>query len=112
MKRSTQVSLVLMTAAGIGGGAYALSPDSCRQPPPSAVASAPQRPPSALASDPQPSCRSHGSSSHGSSWHFYSGSGSSSSSTSSPSTTSTSTATSRGGFGSIGRAFASFSGGS
>jgi hypothetical protein len=38
MKRSTQVTLVLMGAVGIGGTAYALSP-GCPQPPPGAPAS-------------------------------------------------------------------------
>jgi hypothetical protein len=103
VKRSTQVSLVLMTAAGIGGAAYALQPqDRCR---PSA--------PSAVASDTPQNCRSssHGSSgsSGGSSWFFRSGSGSTSSGTTSTSS-SDSGSTTRGGFGSIGRAFASLGG--
>jgi hypothetical protein len=102
MKRSTQVSLVLMTAAGIGGGAYALTPrDSCRQPAPSAVAS-----------DTAQDCRSsRGGSGHGSSGHFFSGSGSSGSGASAATpSTSTSTSSGRGGFGTIGRAFSAFGG--
>jgi hypothetical protein len=93
MKRSTQVSLVLMTAAGIGGAAYALTPrDSCRQSAPNAVAgNAPQ------------DCRfSRGSSSgHG----FFSsfGTGGSGTSAATPSG-STSTSSGRGGFGAIGHA--------
>lgn len=99
MKRSTQVSLVLMTAVGVGGIAYALTPDSCRPPPPSATAN-----------DAPKDCRTSRGSSGGHS--FYSGSGSSSSNSSAPSSSSpsTSTGSSRGGFGSIGHAFASFGG--
>jgi hypothetical protein len=101
MKRSTQVSLILMTAVGVGGVAYAVTPNNvCRQPAPSAVASDTQ------------DCRTRGSG-HSSSWHFYGGSGSSNSSTPTSSTTSTSTGVAeRGGFGSIGRVFASLSVGS
>lgn len=100
MKRSTQVTLALMTAAGVGGVAYALTPsNSCRQ-----VA------PTAVATDPQPDCRARSNGS-GSSSHFFSGNSASGTSTTSTSTSSTtSTSSSRGGFGSIGRAFASFGG--
>src|SRR5450755_4767673 len=96
MKRSAQVSLVLMTAAGVGGAAYLLTPsDSCRQTAPNAVAN-----------DPQRNCSSRSSS--GSSSHFYGGSGSSGSGTStSTSPAAASTSSSRGGFGSIGSAFSS-----
>ena len=38
MKRSAQVSLVLMAAAGIGAAAYTVAPnDNCRQLPPDAM---------------------------------------------------------------------------
>jgi hypothetical protein len=90
MKRSGQVTLVLLTVAGLGAGAYALAPDSaCRDP-------------NAVRRDPPPDCRSsHGGSSgggHGSSF-FSSGSGNSGASS-----TANTTSTSRGGFGAIGRA--------
>jgi hypothetical protein len=99
MKRSTQVTLVIMAAAGIGGGAAALMPDRCGTETPSAVAG-----------DPRPDCRStsHGSSgSHGSSYYAW-GNGKSSSGTGS--STPASEGAARGGFGSIGRAFASLGG--
>jgi hypothetical protein len=87
MKRSTQVSLVLMTVVGIGAGAYALAPNGdCRQSGPGAPGDAPQ------------GCRSShggGSSGHG----FYAGSSSSGNS----GTSSAADATSRGGFGGTGR---------
>jgi len=113
MKRSTQVSLVLMTAAGIGAGAYALTPNgSCRQPPPSTNPGNPQGPaPPASA----PDCRSsHGGSSGGGSSFSSSGSrgsGSPGATTSAGSATPESASASRGGFGSIGHALASFAGG-
>jgi hypothetical protein len=105
MKRSTQVSLVLMGAVGVGGTAYAVQSSSCKPPPPSAVASdAPQN------------CRSswHGSSYSGrSGWYFFSGSGSRSSGSGSASTASSSPGSgSRGGFGATGHAGGSSSGGS
>jgi hypothetical protein len=97
MKRSTQVSLVLMTAAGVGGAAYALTPsNSCRQPAPSAVTN-----------DTAQDCRSSrsGSGGHGSYFSFYSGSSGSRTSTSTTSIATSSTSTSsRGGFGGIGHA--------
>ena len=99
VKRSNHVTLVLMTAAGIGGVAYALTPsDSCRQ-----VA------PSAVTNDAQQNCRS---SSHGgSSSHFYSSnSGTGSSGTSTATSSATSSSSSRGVFGSTGQSFASFGG--
>ncbi len=112
MKRSTQVSLVLMTAAGIGAGAYALAPnDSCRQPLPSTTARDPQ------GADPlasAPDCRSSRGGSSGRSSFFSSGSNSSGSSGATASAAngpSASTSASRGGFGSIGHALASFAGG-
>jgi len=115
MKRSAQVSLVLMAAAGIGAAAYAMtSNDNCRQPPPNTVPRETQ-PNAALRMAPQ-DCRSSrgGPSGRGSSF-FSSSSGSSGSGTSAanatPASTSASTSTGRGGFGAIGRAFASFSGG-
>jgi hypothetical protein len=91
MKRSSQVSLILMAVAGIGAGAYALTPDNaCRQSEPNAVPR-----------DPPLDCRSrgHSSSSHGSA--LFSSNASADSSKPAAGTTS---ATSRGGFGWIGRA--------
>jgi hypothetical protein len=101
MKRSTQVSLVLLAAVGVGGAAVAMMPDRCRTQPPSAVAGdAPQE------------CRatSHGSSGwHGGSSYFSSSSGDSKSG-GSGSSSSGSEGTARGGFGSTGHAFASLGG--
>jgi len=98
MKRSTQVTLVLVAAAGIGGASAAMMSDRCRT-----------QPSSAVASDVQQDCRSRGSSgSHGSSF-FGSGTGSSKSGTST-SSASGSEGAARGGFGSIGHAFASLGG--
>jgi len=103
MKRSTQVSLVLMGAVGVGGTAYALQSNSCKPPPPSAVVSdAPQN------------CRSswHSSSYSGrSGWHFFSGSGSSGSGSAGTASSSPGSG-SRGGFGATGHAGGSSSGGS
>jgi len=113
MKRSTQVSLVLMTAAGIGAGAYALTPnDNCRQLAPGRNAGDPK---DAVSPVSAPDCRPSrgGSSGHGSSF-FSSGSGNSGSSgatTSAANGTSTAMSVSRRGFGSIGHALASFAGG-
>jgi hypothetical protein len=115
MKRSTQVSLVVMTAAGIGAGAYALAPnDNCRQSTASTTArerEGPVQPASA------PDCRSShgGSAGHDSSLFFYAGSGSSGSGSAGATTpaanrTPAATSPSRGGFGSIGHALASFAG--
>jgi hypothetical protein len=98
MKRSTQVTLVLVAAVGIGGAAAAMMPDRCRT-----------QPSSAVASDVQQDCRSRGSSgSHGGSF-FASGTGGSKSGTSAASA-SGSEGAARGGFGSIGHAFASLGG--
>jgi hypothetical protein len=85
MKRSSQVSLVLMTVTGIGAGAYALAPNGgCRQSEPKAVPS-----------DASQGCQSSHGSGHG--FHaFSSGSGSSGA-------TPAADTTSRGGFGGIGR---------
>jgi hypothetical protein len=104
MKRSSQVSLVLVAAVGIGGTAAMTMPqDRCRAQPESAAASA-------VANDVQQDCRSRGSSgSHGGSSYSWWGTGGSKSSTSS-SSASGSEATARGGFGSIGHAFASLGG--
>ena len=99
MKRSTQVTLVLVAAAGIFGVAAAMMPDRCRT-----------QPPSTAASDVQQDCRSRGSSgSHGGSSYFGSGAGNTKSGTST-SSTSGSEGAARGGFGSIGHAFASLGG--
>ncbi len=106
MKRSTNVVLTVMAAAGIGGTAYALQPrDSCRPPPPGTISND-------IPQDCRSSSHSSSGSGHSSSWHFF-GSGSGPSNSASPGTTlvSTSGATQHGGFGSIGHAFASFSGG-
>jgi hypothetical protein len=135
MKRSTQVSLVVMTAAGIGAGAYALTPnDNCRRSPSSATAREPQDVPTArepqgtmpTAREPQGAmptasardCRSSrgGSAGHGSSSFFSYGSGYSSYGSPGATTmvanrTSAATSASRGGFGSIGQGLASFAGG-
>ena len=106
MKRSTQVSLVLMGAVGIGASAYALQSYNCPQPAPGVTADSAAQ-----------GCRSSSGGGSGSSrWHLFPEFGSSGSSVSSGSSaTSTaspaaSSSTSRGGFGSIGRAFASFGG--
>jgi hypothetical protein len=96
MKRSAQVTLALMTVAGLGAGAYALAPsNACRQSGPNTVPG-----------DPPLDCRSSGghasgghSGGHGAS--LFSSSNSGSDATPAASTTST---TSRGGFGWIGRA--------
>jgi hypothetical protein len=88
MKRSTQVSLVLMGVVGIGAGAYALAPGGCRQ---SESTAAP--------GDAPRDCRSShsgGGGGHG----FYS---TSSASSGSSGTSSAADATSRGGFGGTGR---------
>jgi hypothetical protein len=87
MKRSTQVSLVLMTVAGIGAGAYALAQNGgCRQSGPGAPGEAPQ------------GCQSSHGGGHSSGHGFYfSGSGGSG-------TSSAADATSRGGFGGTGHA--------
>jgi hypothetical protein len=99
MKRSTQVTLVLVAAVGIGGAAAAMMPDRCRT-----------QPSSPVASDVQQDCRSRGSSgSHGGSSYFGSATGSSKSGTSTASA-SGSEGAARGGFGSIGHAFASLGG--
>jgi hypothetical protein len=89
MKRSTKVTLALMGAVGIGGVAYAMSP-GCKQPPPDAAAA-------------DRACRSSSGSHTG--WHFFSTSGGSATTTAPASAPSSATA--RGGFGAIGRAFAS-----
>jgi len=93
MKRSTQVSLVLMGAVGVGGAAYALG-DNCRQSQPGTVAGNQQ----------QPTCRSSGG--HGLGFgrgaSFFSGSGSSGSSAAGASPASSVGSGGRGGFGSIG----------
>jgi len=91
MKRSTQVTLVLVAAAGIGGAAAAMMPDRCRT-----------QPSNSVASDVQQDCRSRGS-------FFGSGTGGSKSGTST-SPASGSEGAARGGFGSIGHAFASLGG--
>jgi hypothetical protein len=107
MKRSTQVSLVVMTAAGIGAGAYALTPnDNCRQSTASTTARESEGP-----VQPAPDCRSSrgGSADHGSSSLFSAGSGPSGSG-SAGATTSAAPSASRGGFGSIGHALASLGG--
>jgi hypothetical protein len=44
MKRSTQVSLVVMMTASISGSAYALAPENCHQPTPNATAGGPRIP--------------------------------------------------------------------
>lgn len=89
MKRSTQVSLVLMGVVGIGAGAYALAPGGCRQ---SESTAAP--------GDAPRDCRSsHGGGGHG----FYS---TSSAGSGSSGTSSAADATSRGGFGGTGRGMA------
>ncbi len=117
MKRSTQVSLVVMTAAGIGASAYALTPnDNCRRSPSSATAREPQDAmPTASARD----CRSsHGDSAgHGFSSLFSSGYGGPGYGYGSPGATKTvangtsaATSASRGGFGWTGQALASFAG--
>jgi hypothetical protein len=135
MKRSTQVSLVVMTAAGIGAGAYALTPnDNCRRSPSSATAREPQdavptarepqgtmptarEPQGAMPTASAPDCRSSrgGSAGHGSSSFFSYGSGYSSYGSPGATTmvanrTSAATSASRGGFGSIGQGLASFAG--
>lgn len=99
MKRSSQVTLLIMAATGIGGIAAAMMPDQCRTETPSAVAG-----------DPRQDCRStsHGSSSFHSSSYYGWGNGKSSSGTGSSTPASESAA--RGGFGSIGHAFASLGG--
>ena len=93
MKRSTQVSLVLMGAVGVGGAAYALG-DYCRQLRENTVASGQL----------EPTCRSsgwHGSSvGHGA--NFFSGFGSSGSNAAGGSSSASVASGSRGGFGSIG----------
>jgi hypothetical protein len=95
MKRSAQVTLALMTVAGLGAGAYALAPGNACRP----------SEPNATERDPQQDCRS--SSGHASGGHsgghgasFFS---SNSGSGVTPAPDSTSTSTSRGGFGWIGR---------
>jgi hypothetical protein len=136
MKRSTQVSLVVMTAAGIGAGAYALTPnDNCRRSPSSATAREPQdamptaRDEMPTAREPQGTiptasardCRSsrggsggHGFSSLFSSGYGYGGPGygygSPGATTTVANGTSAATSASRGGFGSTGQALASFAG--
>jgi hypothetical protein len=120
MKRSTQVSLVLMGAVGVGGAAgYALG-EYCRQSPPNTVAGdQPQPQPSTVASNQQqPACRSSGgrgwgfgsSGRHG--WgfghgwgsraSFFSGFGASNSNTVGASSSASVASGLRGGFGSIG----------
>jgi hypothetical protein len=136
MKRSTQVSLVVMTAAGIGAGAYALTPnDNCRRSPSSATAREPQdamptarepqdemptarEPQGTIPTAPARDCRSsrggsagHGFSSLFSSGYGYGGYGSPGATTTVANGTSAATSASRGGFGSTGQALASFAGG-
>jgi hypothetical protein len=131
MKRSTQVSLVVMTAAGIGAGAYALTPnDNCRRSPSSATAREPQdemptarEPQGTIPTAPARDCRSSrgGSAGHGFSSLFssgygyggpgYGGYGSPGATTTVANGTSAATSASRGGFGSTGQALASFAGG-
>jgi hypothetical protein len=125
MKRSTQVSLVVMTATGIGAGAYALAPnDNCRQSPLSTTAHDPRdattagQPQGAMLPASAPDCRSprggsagHGSSSFFSSSSWSGGPVSSGATTSAANGTSAATSVSRGGFGSIGHALGSFAGG-
>jgi hypothetical protein len=100
MKRSTQVSLVLLAAVGVGGAAIAMMPDRCRTPPQGAVAA-----------DSTQECRSRGSSGGhgGGSSNFSSGSGDSKAG-SSGSSSSGSEGAARGGFGSTGHASASLGG--
>ena len=132
MKRSTQVSLVVMAAAGIGAAAYALTPGDCRQST-AGTAREPKGPvqPTAATSPTgmtareeesavppaAPDCRPHrgGSSGYNSSSYYFIGSGSHASGSSGatmPAANGTSAApsASRGGFGSIGHALASFAG--
>jgi hypothetical protein len=100
MKRSTQVSLVLLAAVGVGGAAVAMMPDRCRT-----------QPQGAVAADSTQECRStsHGSSgSHGSS-NSSSGNGGSKSG-GPPSSGSGTEGAAHGGFGSTGHAFASLGG--
>ena len=105
MKRSTQVSLLVMTAVGIGGAAYALA----------ATGSLPaSRSQSAVASDATQNCRSTSNrssgSGHGSSWFSRSGLVLELWSRGTSTSSSEFSGTARGGFGSIGHAFASLGG--
>jgi hypothetical protein len=119
MKQSAQIGLVLMSALGVGGAAYLMMPgrDCTPATDPNAL-HAPATPGENQACAPRGSSGSSGTSSggHGGSggshW-FYGGSsssGSSSTATSVSSSSSSSGTASRGGFGSIGHAFASFGG--
>jgi hypothetical protein len=101
MKRSMKVSLVLMGAVGIGASAYALAPNCTQQSPGAAPGGAQQQ---------QQTCRSSHYGSGHSGWSFFPGS--SGATTPSPTSPPAGNATSRGGFGAIGRALASFSAGS
>jgi hypothetical protein len=99
VKRSHHVALLVMGTLAVGGGAYALSPkENC----------SPNNPAMATPSSPQ-AAPCYGSGSRSGGWHtgfFYGGSGSSGTSSASGSSETT-----RGGFGSFGRAFAAhFSG--
>ena len=99
MKRSTQVSLVLMGAVGVGSAAYAVG-DYCQQLREQTLASGQQ----------EPTCRSSGwhgwSSGHGWSFghgaNFFSGFGSSGSNAAGGSSSVSVASVGRGGFGSIG----------
>ncbi len=103
VKRSSHVALLLMGTFAVGGAAYALMPgENCRQRP-------------GMASDSQSNaeCPPRGSSSRGgggsSSLHmnFFGGNSSSSRSSSATSSDSGASSVTRGGFGSLARAFAS-----
>ncbi|HSV25365.1 MAG TPA: hypothetical protein VLJ17_20355 [Xanthobacteraceae bacterium] len=114
MKRSNQVSLVLMAAAGIGAAAYAWGPnDNCRQPAANTVPNDPQQ--GAARQVSAQDCRSSRSGSSGRSYSFFSSNSGSTGPDSAGAThlasNASSASVSRGGFGSIGRALASFSGG-
>ena len=98
MKRSTQVSLVLVAAAGIGGAAAAMMPDRCLTP--------------LRALSPAMSSKTAVPAVHRvrmAALYFGSGTGSSKAGTSTASA-SGSEGAARGGFGSIGHAFASLGG--
>lgn len=115
MKRSAQVGLVLMSAVGVGGSAYSMMPGRDCAPSSDSALHAPTAPGQSQNCAPRGSSNS-GSSSHGGGSHwFYGGSSSSSSSSSGSAMAATSSpvsggSTTHGGFGAIGRAFASFGG--
>jgi len=100
-KRSGHVALLLMGTLAVGGGAYALMPrESCE--PASPGMAAPAMPQTNTACSPRGSSGGSGGGGHSSRYGFYGGS---SDQSSSAATSDSNSSVTRGGFGSLARAF-------